>query len=145
MGGAERPFEPGFELIEHTADLALAASGRDLPELFTLMARALFSVIADVDLVRPLVSREVALRTGDRPALLRAWLAELNYLHEINGEIYSRFEVRIEADSLTARIAGEAIDPSRHDLRHEVKAITWHDLLLEPIPGGWRAYVLLDV
>jgi protein archease len=110
-----------------------------------MMARALFTLIADLDSVRPLTERVISLRADDLPGMLRDWLAELNYLHEVHGEVYCRFEPTIADGRLEARVSGEPLDIARHDPRHEVKAITRHDLVVERVQGGWRGHVLLDV
>jgi SHS2 domain-containing protein len=47
--------------------------------------------------------------------------------------------------ALRAVVAGEPYDPARHRLHGEVKAVTWHQLRLEPVAAGWRARVILDV
>jgi SHS2 domain-containing protein len=44
-----------------------------------------------------------------------------------------------------AVVLGEPLDPGRHHLHGEVKAVTWHGLTVEPTDAGWRAWVLLDV
>jgi SHS2 domain-containing protein len=40
---------------------------------------------------------------------------------------------------------GEKIDPSRHEQRADVKAVTLHQLKVEETSGGWRCFVILDV
>lgn len=137
--------DPGFEFVEHTADVGVRGRGRDLPDLFRNMARGLFAVIAGTGSVRPERERRVELEAESAPDLLHDWLEELNALHQIEGELYAEFEVVIEGTRLRARVRGEPIDPARHDLRTEVKAVTWHDLELREAPGGWEARVLLDI
>jgi SHS2 domain-containing protein len=137
--------DPGFEFVEHTADVGVRGRGRDLPELFRNMARGLFAVIAGTASVRPERERRVELEAESAPDLLHDWLEELNALHQIEGELYAEFEVVIEGTRLSARVRGERVDPARHDLRTEVKAVTWHDLELREAPGGWEARVLLDI
>ena len=41
--------------------------------------------------------------------------------------------------------AVEPIDPARHMLSHEVKAITYHELKVEPTDDGWLAEVIVDI
>ena len=137
--------EPGFEIVEHTADLALRGWAADLPGLCAVMARALFEVIADTKTVLPRVTRQVRVAAETDEDLLHDWLEELNTLHQIRGEIYSRFTVRVEGGTLTAEVIGETLDPARHDLRIEIKAVTWHGLRVQRGPEGLDAYVLLDI
>lgn len=46
---------------------------------------------------------------------------------------------------LRAELRGEKIDPTRHELSVDVKAVTLHRLSVERSPEGWRATVVLDV
>jgi SHS2 domain-containing protein len=46
---------------------------------------------------------------------------------------------------LTATARGEPIDPSRHQIDDEVKAITWHALKVEQEGEEWTADVIIDV
>ena len=46
---------------------------------------------------------------------------------------------------LRAEAIGETIDPGRHSLLADVKAVTLHRLVVERTPDGWRAVVVLDV
>ena len=67
----------GFEIVEHTADFAIAGRGRDLPELFANMARGLFSLVCDLEAVRPVMRREVRIRAEPAADLLHHWLQVL--------------------------------------------------------------------
>jgi len=40
---------------------------------------------------------------------------------------------------------GEELDPSRHELRVDVKAVTLHRFSLEKTDRGWQASVILDI
>ena len=40
---------------------------------------------------------------------------------------------------------GEPLDRDRHELSHEVKAITYHGLKVEQTPEGWLAEVIVDI
>jgi len=135
----------GFEIIEHTADVAILGWGPGLPEVFAAMARGLFDVIAGAETVRAVTERSVTLEADSHEELLHAWLDELNTLHQIEGELYRDFSVRIDGLRLEADVRGEPLDRLRHDLRTEVKAITWHELRVDPTAEGYEAYVLLDI
>ena len=136
----------GFEIMEHTADTAIRGWSRDLPDLFRVMAAGLMSVIADPAGVSPARKRLLHVEAESPQDLLHDWLESLNALHQVHGEVYAEFEPRIEGTRLSAVVRGEPIDPSRHALGIEVKAVTYHDLTLrETADGGYEAYVLLDI
>lgn len=135
----------GFETLEHTADEGVRAWAPDLPGLFAAAARGLFAVIADPETVRPERERTLELEAGSREELLHEWLERLNGLHQTEDELYRDFEVETDGRRLRARFRGEAIDPDRHDLRAEVKAVTWHELSLEETEDGLESRILFDV
>ena len=135
-----------YETFEHTADLGLRARAPDLDTLFAEMAKALFSAIVEnLDAVRPEARIDVALPGEERDYLLFDWLRELLYRADAEHWLFSRFEVHVGDDGLTGSAWGEKFDPARHAPAHEVKAITYHELKVEPAPDGWLAEVIVDI
>jgi SHS2 domain-containing protein len=135
-----------YELFEHTADLGLRATAADLDALFVEMARGLSAaILQDPATARPEAATAVEIAGGDREYLLFDWLKELLYRFDAEHQVFGRFEVTVRPDGLTATAWGEPLDPARHLLNHEVKAITYHGLTVEPADGGWRAEVIVDI
>lgn len=135
-----------YEIFEHTADLGLRVRAADLPLLFADAAHGLTSMIAaNLEGIQPV--REVPLRveSGSLDLLLFDWLTEILYLFESEHLLFSQFEVRLDGDLLQATARGESLDESRHQLEHEVKAITYHGLKVEETPDGWLAEVIVDI
>jgi SHS2 domain-containing protein len=135
-----------YETFEHTADLGLRARAADLNTLFAEAARALFSAIVEnLDAVEPRRQVELRIEGTDRELLLFDWLKELLYRFDTEHLLFSRFEVHVRNDGLTGSAWGEHLDPARHALSHEVKAITYHGLRLEKQPDDWLAEVIVDI
>ena len=135
-----------YETFEHTADLGLRVRAADLQSLFAEAARGLFSIIvADLDAVRPLETVSLHVEGETSELLLFDWLNELLYIYETRRLLLAEFDIRLGPTGLTATARGEPIDPSRHTLDHEVKAITYHALKLERDADGWLAEVILDI
>ena len=57
----------------------------------------------------------------------------------------AEFHVQLAASELTATARGEPIDPTRHEIAVEVKAITWCGLKVERQPDGWLAGVVINI
>ena len=130
-----------FEELDHTADWAFRAYGRDLEELYANAAYALFALegVGEGDVT---LTREVQVEGIDYEAVLVNWLSELLYLQETRGETYSKFEIHtLTPTSLSATIKGARSGP----LNKFVKAITYHDLKIERTADGWQATVVVDV
>ena len=135
-----------YETFEHTADLGLRVRAPDLDTLFAEAAAALFSAIVE-DLGTVVASRKVEVRLAgrDRAYLLFDWLRALLYHFDAEHLLCARFEVHVRDDGLTGRAWGEPLDRARHELGHEVKAITYHGLRVEQTPDGWLAEVIVDI
>jgi SHS2 domain-containing protein len=135
-----------YETFEHTADLGLRIRAADLDTLFAEAGLALFATIVE-DLGTVVASQKIDVRLdgADRDYLLFDWLRTLLYHFDADHLLLSRFEVRVREDGLEGSAWGEPIDRSRHELLHEVKAITYHGLRVEQDAGGWLAEVIVDI
>lgn len=135
-----------YELFDHTADLGLRVIAPDRETLWREAAEGLFNVIveADVALARPR-GLSFALEAERDEHLLVDWLSELLYVFERERLVLGDFAVRLEGQRLSATARGRPLDPRADRLSHEVKAVTYHGLRLEPVPQGWLAEVILDI
>ncbi len=135
-----------YETFEHTADLGLRIRAASLQELFADAARALFSVIvANLEAVRPVNELSFDIPGEASEYLLFDWLSELLFAYETKRMVLAEFDVHLREGGLAATARGEPIDPARHRLDHEVKAITYHGLKLIKENGGWLAEVIVDI
>jgi SHS2 domain-containing protein len=135
-----------FKTIEHTADIGIEVEAGTLAELFEGTATAMFSLIVDPATVTGDVEKELSLEAGDLEELLFMWLNELLFIMYADGLLFSRFEVKDIGDSrLVAAAIGEKLDRERHRLGEEIKAATYHEMMVERLDEGWRARVIFDV
>lgn len=140
----------GFRFLEDiaTADTAFAVDGVTLSGLFQQAALALESVIVDLTGVGRIEKRELRVENQSLEGLLFDFLSELVYLQSAKNLVFGDFEVQIIEGanySLTAVCRGELLDPERHQLGTEVKAVTWHQFKVEKTAEGWQAQVILDI
>lgn len=137
---------PPFELLDHTSEVGVLARGRDLRELFANAALALYSIMTPLEAIEVRGTRAVAAEAGDRESLLVAWLSELVFLFDTEGWLGKRASVQEVSDTaMEAAVEGEPADPSRHQLRLGVKAVTYHQLRVELTGAGWEAQYVVDV
>ena len=136
-----------FELFDHTADLGLRVRAGTLEDLLAEAGRGLLAmIVANPGAVRPVQTRTIELPAGEAPYLLFDWLSELLYAFESDKLLLSEFDVQIANGQLTATCRGEPRDESRHQMDHEVKAITYHRLRVEQLAdGGWMAEAIVDI
>lgn len=133
-----------FELIEHTADMGLAAYGKDLPEAFANAAYGMFSIIAELAAVKEVETRRVEISGQDTESLLFEWLNSLLYYFDVEALIFRKFEIiEFGERHLAAVCHGEKYNPSRHRLKTGIKSATYH--MLEVDRQKNRVKVIFDV
>ena len=119
----DRP-QTGYELKELKASVKLKAWGKDLTQLFTASAEGLFAAITDTSIVQPSSARAVELNAPTTEALLVEWLELINDLHQIQNEVYVRFQMTVKTTSLEAQIRGERFDVKKVAIVHRTGALT---------------------
>jgi SHS2 domain-containing protein len=141
-----------FEYLDDvaTSDVAFQAWGETVEELFVAAADAVMNVmVADLETIAPQQLRVITVAADDHEMLLFELLQELIFykdaeqlLLRVNG-----VSISVAAQGLTLRAdaAGEMLDPGRHDLGVDVKAVTMHRYKVEQNDRGWQAMVILDI
>lgn len=145
-------FDSKFHLLDiATADMAFEAFGSSLNELFENAALAMFEVMTDTTSVKPTIKKTIRVKSEDLKALLFDFLSEALFLKDSEYLVFSQYKVKIEklpqskGYSLQAEFSGEKWDRNRHEIRTEVKAMTYSEMEIEEISKGkFRAQVVLD-
>ena len=132
------------------ADVAFRAEEAGLEELFRTAWRATLELmLPDPSRLRARERRRIALANPAVDLLLFDLLGELIYYKDAEGLLLGLEKLALESSPggyrLEAEAAGEAMDPARHELGLDVKAVTLHRLAVERSPRGWQATVVLDV
>ncbi|MFX0050158.1 MAG: archease [Candidatus Hermodarchaeota archaeon] len=135
-----------YEYFEHQADIGIRGKGKTLSEAFEQAALAMFEIMVETEDVKHDNLQIVEVQGNNLEELLLDWLSELLYLKDVEGKMYSRFEIdSIDKNKLVAKVYGEPVDPSRHKLKLEVKAATWTQLAIIKNSDNWIAQCLVDV
>lgn len=131
-----------------TSDVAIESRGDTLEELFRISAKATFEVMVDTKGVQPDIKKELHMENQEIDKLFFDWLAEIIYLKDSEFMVFSKFDINIKKNNnyiLNAEIFGEEIDQSRHELRCDVKAVTYHLFDVSKKEGKWIARFVLDI
>lgn len=135
-----------YEYFEHQADIGIRGRGKTLAEAFEQAALAMFEIMVETKDLQVTEPKLVEIEGSDLNDLLIAWLSELLFLKDVEGKMFSRFEINSMSENrIIAQIYGETIDPSRHKLKLEVKAATYTQLKIEKNNENWIAQCLVDV
>ncbi|WP_226041840.1 archease [Natrinema sp. DC36] len=142
----------GFELRDHTADIAVSATGESLEAVFGSVADGLAAASCDEIPDEAGDRFSVTVTAENREALLFDFLDELIYLRDTRVEL--PVDHRVESIELTESSDGSeafrleasarGIPLSAVDAR-EVKAVTYSEMRLERTDDRWEAYVVFDV
>ena len=133
-----------------TADVAFEARGKDLEELFLAAADAAMNVkVSDLSTIAETVKLEIVVEHEELDLLLFNFLQELIFFKDARRLLLRVLSVAIEEGisgfTLTARAAGEELNPEKHDLIVDVKAVTLYRFALQESADGWTATVVLDI
>lgn len=132
------------------SDVAFDAWGESREAMFASAADALLRTqVESPEAVLRLREVAVSEEAGELDLLLLAFLQELIFRKDANRLLLHADAVRIEgaegAYRVLATARGESIDPARHRLLVDVKAVTLHRLRAAFDGGAWRATVVLDI
>lgn len=135
-----------WEHFSHQADVGVRGLGATLEQAFEQAALALTAVITDPATVVHGEMIRLSCEAPDAELLLVDWLNLLIYEMATRNMLFSRFEVHLEGNRLTAKVWGEALEAARHRPAVEVKGATYTALRVARQPGGgWLAQCVVDV
>ena len=144
---------PHFELFDHTADMGIRVVAPTMPDLIKPATDGLYAVIGELVAAgsdhRPFhfTSRaDGAPGTRDPAVTLRDYLSQVLYLFEHEHRMLISFEqLSFSRGELTVRATSAPIDPEKCVYFREVKAITYHELSIVEIDGGFEARFIVDI
>ena len=138
-----------FEILEHTADIGIAAYGKNKREVFINAAKGMFEIIAGENKnPKENFYDKIKLEADNLEGLLFAWLNELLYIGETRLVILNKFRIKELSDfQIKAEIGGTKINPPSVKVEKEIKAVTYHRLEIkkDEESGLWSAQVIFDI
>jgi SHS2 domain-containing protein len=133
-----------YRYIDHTADLGIEISGKDLPDLLSNTGRAIFETQIHGRL-RNDREKSLSLKSDSLQDLFVDWCRELLYNFSVHGFIPRDYEISVKNHTIHARLRGDQYDAKRHRVRMEIKNPTYHDLAIEHDDKGFHARIIFDV
>ncbi|NJD59973.1 MAG: protein archease [Anaerolineales bacterium] len=136
--------QPGFGFREHahTADWELEVWAPDLPSLLEQAARGMYTLSGVKLQAGTLQERSLQFQALDEEGLLVHFLEELLWLEEDEKLGFDHFSIKIDPEyNLRATLQGSRII----SLDKEIKAVTYHNLVIQDTPQGLRTSIVFDV
>lgn len=141
-----------YQYIEDIAigDVAFKAEARSLEDLFIQAACATMNVIVeDLGLISKQECRIINIESEAIDMLLFKLLEELIYFKDAEALLLLISKISINEENkkylLHVESYGEKINPLKHKLGVDVKAVTLYRFKVEKNPSGWNATVVLDI
>lgn len=134
-----------FEVVEHTADLAIKAYGKTLEELFENAAYGMFSFITDLSSLKPVQKSflKVTEPIEDPEGLL------VDFLSELNSYVWKGYFVaKVKVKKVTPRQAEAEIylcPREGYPFYHEIKAVTYHGIEIKKENDHYTTMIVFDV
>ncbi|MCA9770282.1 archease [Candidatus Dependentiae bacterium] len=144
-----------FEQLPHTADIKIRVYGKTKEELFRNSLYGMFSIVGphvpssckkvgEYIVCDDLPKKHIVeVMAPDIDALLVDFLSEALYLSDVHNQAY--FDVAIDQltdTNIKAVIKGVAI--TGFDVV-EIKAVTYHDLVIKHVDDVWQTDIVFDI
>lgn len=132
--------------LDHPSDIGFEAHGATRAEAFSRAAAALTALLLDPATINSTEHRSISLTASDQEQLLVRWLSEILFLFDAQKFASGEFKVsRCTATAIDAVVAGEPLEPLKHTVRTDIKAVTYHQLAVWHDDAGWGVRVFVDV
>lgn len=131
----------GFEEIPHTADWALRIWTPDFPVLVSTATFGMQSMMGLVLQSGRVIEKVIAIEATDQEAALVIILSEVLYFLESDQMGVTRCECSSSSDGWNARLSLSPVV----ELAKEIKAVTFHRLVIQPSPRGLETTLVFDV
>lgn len=136
----------GHRILSHTADTGIEATADSLAALIEEVMRAMFGLVATLAPGAAERWVDFSLEATTPEDLLVDTLSELLYRSEVDDLVFCDFRVRVDEERLYTQVeAGGVPTPDVEADGPPIKAVTYHDLVVEERDGGWFARVYFDV
>jgi len=133
--------------FEHTADIGIEVETSNISSAFEEVALGFSEIITGGNLPKELISNDVSIESDNLDSLLVHFISYLVVLFDTDLFISGFANIEIskgEIFLLKGILKGDIYDQSKHGYGVEIKAVSYHQLLVEEGPPS-RLRVILDL
>ena len=135
-----------YRVLPHTADTGIEGTAETLDALIAVMSLGMFELVGRCKASSPRRWLTLTIDAGTVEDLLVDTLSELLYLSETEDLLFCDFRVSVEPAEPAAKVEvggvpNSAVEPAGPP----IKAVTYHDLVVERREGRWYGRVYFDV
>lgn len=134
-----------FELRDHTADVAVEATGTSIGAVFAAVAEGMTAAMAD-EIPDTGERFDLSITAENREALLFDYLDRLIYERDVREVLPADHEAVVEraGEEWTVQASARGV-PLADVVARDLKAVTYSEMDLSERDGGWHSYVVFDV
>ncbi len=139
-----------YQYIDHTADIAVEVSAENYEDLFIVSAQAWKDSVLNELSPDNLEEKILEFNENSIEELLVHFLSELNYLllggKWITTGVKQIKIIKIEKEwNLRAVILGIPLDAQKHNIKIEIKAVTFHQMDVKYKDGKFQTRIVFDI
>lgn len=136
----------GFTFLDHEGEMGVFCWGVNLEELFRAAAEGLYTLMRSSFTLIDSVETDIEMEEEEVDLLLRAFLAELVFYESAERLIFPHFEfLELTPTRMRCKAMGGHYDPQKEPLEREIKAVTYHQLMVRREQDRWIAQYIVDV
>ncbi|MFW6265301.1 MAG: archease [Halanaeroarchaeum sp.] len=134
-----------FELRDHTADVAVEATGATMGDVFAAVAEGMTAAMAD-EIPAAGERFSISVTAESAEAVLFDYLDRLIYERDVREVLPVDHEAVVERDGEEWTVEASARGVPLGDVSaRDLKAVTYSEMDLSERDGEWHAYVVFDV
>ena len=137
-----------YRFLDHATDAIIEITAKNLKEAFLVAADAEINLMIDQHTVKETDQKEFSANGKDLHYLLFSWLEEIPFVLITQGFAIKRVEIDIQKNKdfkINAKAFGEQLDVKKHNFKIEIKAPTFHDMVIRQDNTGVYMKFLLDL
>ncbi len=139
-----------FEITdEHTSgDVRLTVTANSLKKLFADAAIGISAIMTEVELLGSSRKIDITLDSDNLENFLFDWMGEIIYLKDAERFLPAKVEFEDFNEStfsMKAILFGVTLDPAKHPVKTDIKAVTLYEFSLKQIGNRWHAEAVLDL
>ena len=103
-------------------------------------------MLTEIDSLESLKTTTLRVSGDDWSDLMINWLRELLYLWNGKELLVKKTQIlALSEKELSANVELDPFDPGRHEIKIEIKAVTYHQIQVSRGPVGWEAKIIFDI
>jgi len=134
-----------YEYIEHTADLGFRVYGETLKELFESAIEAVMESMVERKGSSEKKEMEYSDIADTYEDLLVDLLSEIIFQVEVENKVFVDWNVEINDKRIDVQLVYEEFDPRIHNLKLEIKSVTYHNLKIRKEGKYYIAEIVCDI